>query len=402
MKKIVHIAQKILYESSTKNDNRRRLIIVLLFCSFILSVLEASIMDNAEDRALLYSFAGLTLISLVFAYRNILLPGRVITPLAGFALVTAFVYTSGIHDEAIGGYYLLLMIAGLLLGDNGSIFFGFLSAAAIVSIGVAEYNGWILSRYGRLTDPSEIVTTAMLMLSTTLVLHYVVFRLNQEAKNAHQSEKAQLAANEDLRKLQAELEERVAHRTAELQAANEGMSKQLQEIQDLRGKLQEEAIRDPLTGLFNRRYLEETLAREFSRARREKYDISFMLLDIDHFKHFNDRYGHAAGDFVLKIMAQRLSSRARAAGIPCRMGGEEFLLVLPGIMDEVAQLRAEYFRDQIEAMPIPYGGENLALTVSIGISSYPKNGQTWEELYHAADLALYRAKQNGRNRVECA
>jgi diguanylate cyclase (GGDEF)-like protein len=402
MERVIRVLRKIIYEGITKNNDQRRLVMILLAFSFALSLLEANLNADTPHHVLLYAFAGVAFISLMFAYRNILFPGRVLTPFAAFVLITIFLYESGIHDESIGGYYLLLLIAGLLLGDTGSMVFGMLSTAAIVVIGFAQYNGLIIGRFGPLTDATEIATTALLMVGTTFILHYIVYRLNLEAKNAHQSEQAQLLANESLRKLQAELEERVEHRTAELQAANQAMSKQLQEIKELRGKLQEEAIRDPLTGLFNRRYLEETLAREFSRARRENYDISFMLLDIDHFKRFNDRYGHAAGDFVLKVVAQRLSSRARAAGIPCRMGGEEFLLVLPCIVDEVAQLRAEYFREQVQTMPIPYGGENLSLTVSIGISSYPKNGQTWEELYHAADLALYRSKQNGRNRVECA
>jgi diguanylate cyclase (GGDEF)-like protein len=402
MEKIIRIGRKILYDSIARNDNQRRLIMILLICSLALSLLEANIVVDPMDETLLYIFSGLALVSLIFAYRNILVPGRVVTPLAGFALITVFVYENGIHDESLGGYYLLLMIAGLLLGDAGSILFGLLSTSAIIWIGFAEYYGRITSRFGPLTDLSEIITTALLMLGTTLVLHYIVLRLNLEAENAHKSENAQLAANEDLRKLQAELEERVAHRTSELQALNTKMSEKLKENKVLRGKLEEEAIRDPLTGLFNRRYLEETLVREFERARREDYPISFMLLDIDHFKRFNDKYGHAAGDFVLKVVAERLNSKVRVAGIPCRMGGEEFLIVLPSILDEVAQLRAEYFRDQVQSMPIPYGDQDLSLTVSIGISSYPKNGETWVELYQAADEALYRAKQNGRNRVECA
>jgi len=402
MKKIFHLIRKIFYNNAIKNDNQRQLIIILLLFSFALSMLEANLNDAPTDRMLIYGFSGLAFISLLCVYRNVLWPGRIVTPLAGFALITLFMYRSGINDEAIGGYYFILMIAGLVLGDIGSLFFGLLSTMVVVVVGLAQYFGWIEGRFGPLDDVSDIVTAALFMFGTTMVLHYIVSRLHLEAKNAHESEQAQLAANEDLRKLQSELEERVARRTSELQAANKAMSKQLQEIKDLRSKLQEEAIRDPLTGLFNRRYLEETLEREFARARREDYDISFMLLDIDFFKKFNDRYGHAAGDFVLKVMAQRLSSRARAAGIPCRMGGEEFLLVLPCIVDEVAELRAEYFREQIQSMPIPYKGETLTITVSIGISSYPKNGQTWEELYRAADSALYRAKQNGRNRVECA
>jgi diguanylate cyclase (GGDEF)-like protein len=170
----------------------------------------------------------------------------------------------------------------------------------------------------------------------------------------------------------------------------------------LQEKLHEEAIRDPLTGIFNRRYLEETLTREFARAQRERYNISFMLMDIDHFKKFNDLYGHATGDMVLKTLADFMTSRIRTADIPCRMGGEEFLLVLPGMPDEKAHQRAELFREQIQSIPIPYGDENLTLTVSIGVASYPKNGETWDVLYQAMDKALYRAKEKGRNRIEAA
>lgn len=402
MGKLIRIGQSFFQWSNQKKDNQRRLIIVLLTLSFCLGLIEGTIINTLRYKVLLYGFAGLSLLSLIFAHRNILWPGRVVTPVVGFTLVTIFIYEQGIHDESIGGYYLLLMVAGLLIGDAGSIAFGALSTLAIVTLGIAEYLGLTPVTPKRMMDPFEIVTTAILMAGTTAILHYIVLQLQHEAQNAHKSEQAQLIANENLRQLQAELEERVELRTAELQAANQEMVQQLEEIRDLRHKLQEEAIRDPLTGLFNRRYLETTLVREFAHARREDYDISFMLLDIDHFKRFNDLYGHSTGDLAIKTVAQQLTSRARAAGIACRMGGEEFLLVMPGILDEVAQLRAEYFRDQVMALPIPYGDQTLNLTVSIGIASFPKNGETWEELYEAVDQALYRAKQNGRNRVECA
>lgn len=402
MEKFIRIGQRIFYWKNTKNDNRRKLIIILLSFSALLSAVEANMVSGFKYKILLYAFSAIGLFLLILAYRNILWPGSIVAPLLGFSLITVFIYDYGIHDESIGGYYLLLMIAGLMLGDLWAMFFGLLSTLTIVMIGIAEYNRWLPNIARPVKDPFEILTTALLMLGTTCVLHYIIVRLHREAENAHQSEQAQLIANENLRQLQAELEERVELRTAELQAVNQEMGRQLDEIKDLRAKLQEEAIRDPLTGLFNRRYLEATLLREFAHARREDYDISFMLLDIDHFKKFNDLYGHSTGDLAIKTVAKQLTSRARAGGIACRMGGEEFLLVMPGILDEVAQLRAEYFRDQVMALPIPYGDQNLSLTVSIGIASFPKNGETWEELYEAVDQALYRAKQNGRNRVECA
>ncbi|MGC1376064.1 MAG: diguanylate cyclase [Anaerolineales bacterium] len=403
MEKIIRFLRQIFYlRYEHEKDNQRLLVVFFLMFSLALSLLELNIVTDAIYQTILYGFSGLLLLSLVFATRNILLPGRIVASVAGFAVITVFVYINGTHDVTVDGYYLILIAGGLLIGDTGLILLGALSAVAIVGIGFAEYNRWIVTRFGAMTTPASITTTALFMLGTTLGIHYMIQRLNREAENARDSENAQLAANKALRNLQIELEERVELRTAELQAANAKMKAQLQQIKHLQAKLREEAIRDPLTGLFNRRYLNETLAREFARAQRGNYAISFMLLDIDHFKIFNDLYGHATGDIVLKTLASRLNSRIRTADIPCRMGGEEFLLVLPGVAGEVAQVRAEYLRDQIQTMPIPYDNETLSLTVSIGISCYPKSGETWEELYQAVDQALYRAKQNGRNRVECA
>jgi diguanylate cyclase (GGDEF)-like protein len=248
------------------------------------------------------------------------------------------------------------------------------------------------------TSMSNISIMVVYSIIGPLILVFVRQRIRLEKERQEELQ----STNESLRRSEVQLESRVIGRTAELRNANEKLQENLEQINNLREKLREESIRDPLTGLFNRRYLEETLVREFARARRENYDISFMLLDIDHFKKFNDQYGHTAGDIVLKALAEQLSFRVRVADIPCRLGGEEFLLILPGIPDEVAQLRAEYFRDQIQNMPVPYGNETLSLTVSIGIASYPKNGDTWSEIYQVVDQALYRAKDRGRNRVESA
>ena len=227
-----------------------------------------------------------------------------------------------------------------------------------------------------------------------MVFMYHRIRLERERQQELQT------INEALLRSEVELENRVMERTVELSNANEKMQEQLQKINILQEKLREEAIRDPLTGLFNRRYLEDTLVREISRAQRGNYDIGFMFLDIDHFKQINDLYGHSAGDLVLMTLSKQLKSQTRVGDIPCRIGGEEFLLVLPGMPEEKTRLRAEDFRKQIQAMRIPYEGIFLNLTASIGMASYPKNGENWEGLYHTADQALYRAKQKGRNRVE--
>lgn len=171
------------------------------------------------------------------------------------------------------------------------------------------------------------------------------------------------------------------------------------ELRTLQAQLREEAIRDPLTDLYNRRYLEETLRRELDRAGREGHPLSILMVDVDHFKRLNDTYGHPAGDEVLRALGRLLQHHARSSDIPCRYGGEEFVVVLPDMPPEAARKRAELVRQDFADLRIAFGGAELVATLSIGVSGYPGHGNTADELIRAADLALYDAKQNGRNRV---
>jgi diguanylate cyclase (GGDEF)-like protein len=169
----------------------------------------------------------------------------------------------------------------------------------------------------------------------------------------------------------------------------------------LRDQLRDQSIRDPLTGLFNRRYLLETCRREFSRARRAAQSVSLLSLDIDHFKKFNDNHGHDAGDTALRAVAGCLDKLFRNDDVACRFGGEEFVVLLPGADIVVAARRAEELRGNIEALVVPYLEENLPrITVSIGVAAFPEAGDMPQEILKAADEALYRAKEDGRNRVE--
>jgi diguanylate cyclase (GGDEF)-like protein/PAS domain S-box-containing protein len=186
---------------------------------------------------------------------------------------------------------------------------------------------------------------------------------------------------------------------AELLVANALMTVRLKQIQELQAQLREQAIRDPLTGLFNRRYLEETLQREFSRASREGYPIGVAMIDIDYFKQLNDANGHEAGDRVLQALAALLQAHTRAGDIVCRYGGEEFLLVLPGADPQQVQDRAEAWRHSFEATTIQLGEGLLRSTLSIGVATFPLNGETFDDVVRAADQALYRAKGDGRNCV---
>lgn len=184
--------------------------------------------------------------------------------------------------------------------------------------------------------------------------------------------------------------------------ANDHLLTQLSENRRLQEALREQAIRDPLTTLFNRRYLDETLEREISRAIREGYPVAILMIDIDHFKRLNDTYGHLAGDEVLKALANQLRASARHEDIFCRFGGEEFAIVLPRMPLEVAFTRAEAWRGIFADTCIRFGEFELRATLSAGIAAFPDHGRARDALIDAADHALYRAKELGRNRTVIA
>lgn len=185
-----------------------------------------------------------------------------------------------------------------------------------------------------------------------------------------------------------------------LRSANAQLERRVEEVHALQAQLQEQAIRDPLSGLFNRRYMDETLDRELARALREGYPVGIVLCDIDYFKALNDNYGHQAGDEVIRSLARFLREQARASDILCRFGGEEFLLVLPGMSPENAVDRVDEWRRKFAERRTIFGSFELSVTLSFGISSYPAHGDTPELLIAAADQALYVAKRKGRNRTE--
>lgn len=165
----------------------------------------------------------------------------------------------------------------------------------------------------------------------------------------------------------------------------------------LRERLRNQSIRDPLTGLFNRRYFEETLQRELSRAARNKQPLGVMMLDVDHFKTFNDEHGHQVGDEILRQLAELLQAEFRASDFACRYGGEEFVVVLLDADVEATTKRAEMLRVKVKALSSP----TKNVSASIGVAAFPVDGADGASLVRAADQAMYRAKAGGRNRVEC-
>jgi diguanylate cyclase (GGDEF)-like protein len=167
--------------------------------------------------------------------------------------------------------------------------------------------------------------------------------------------------------------------------------------------LQQQAIRDPLTGLFNRRYLDETLQREMHQAVRADELLTFALLDVDHFKDFNDAYGHDAGDALLKAVGEVLIQQMRGGDIACRYGGEEFALVYPGMDEDVAGRCLETIKTEIGNLSITHRGKVCKpATISAGLAVYPAHAPDTDSLINAADQALYRSKDAGRNRVSVA
>ncbi|HSM23862.1 MAG TPA: GGDEF domain-containing protein, partial [Anaerolineaceae bacterium] len=196
-----------------------------------------------------------------------------------------------------------------------------------------------------------------------------------------------------------ETERRLAIRA--LEKANQSSMSKLDEISKLQKQLQEQAIRDPLTGLFNRRFFDEYFKTELIRSIREEKPISLLMVDIDHFKTVNDRFGHEVGDKTLQLLADILQSMFRKSDVSCRFGGEEFLILLPGLDPNQAINRAEALREKIAKASLEADFLYTQITVSIGVSNYPLHGENTRDLFRTADKALYQAKDAGRNQVYC-
>jgi diguanylate cyclase (GGDEF)-like protein len=203
------------------------------------------------------------------------------------------------------------------------------------------------------------------------------------------------------------LDQRAIENAAQLQTARAALEQEVskrllaeEELTHAVRRLHEQAMRDPLTGLYNRRYLMDSFERELLRAKRGGERLGVMMIDLDHFKRCNDTYGHAAGDAVLRSVAKYMLSLIRGEDILCRYGGEEFVLVQAKATTEAVMQRAERFRQEVGGHEIEHDGQRIGpVTLSIGISMFPDHAASAEALLQVADVALYRAKEGGRNRV---
>jgi diguanylate cyclase (GGDEF)-like protein len=186
----------------------------------------------------------------------------------------------------------------------------------------------------------------------------------------------------------------------ELRQANHELKTRLQEIEILQRELRLQATRDPLTNLYNRRYLEEILEKELARAARKSSPVSIIMLDADKFKRVNDIFGHKAGDRALQSLAGIILKYIRSSDIACRYGGEEFVIVMPNTEPEIARERAEHIRHDFYQVEFD-GPESAGQTsLSIGIAAYPRSGLRADAMLDAADQAMYAAKRSGGNRIK--
>jgi diguanylate cyclase (GGDEF)-like protein len=211
----------------------------------------------------------------------------------------------------------------------------------------------------------------------------------------------------DLEGSNTQLNRSVAERSDQLEVARSAVQQEVtkrlwaeQELTQANLRLQDRAMRDALTGLYNRGYLEESLEREESRARRSDQPFGVMMADVDHFKRCNDKLCHVGGDAVLRAVGQFLLSLARGEDIPCRYGGEEFVLVMAHASLSTVRERAERLRAGVQKLNIEFQGRPVGpITLSVGVAMFPTHGESGQAVLQAADAALYRAKLSGRNCV---
>lgn len=305
----------------------------------------------------------------------------------GWLLVVAFVCVTGaiaslgtIRVPVTSLYLAGVIVSGLLFDRPGIIYATAACSISVFGLIWAENAGLLPLPNRSVGFPQWVTYTALCGFTGTLV-----YSLNRVTKVA-------------LARAETELGQRKLIEEA-LNVANQKLSQRVEEVEYLQQELREQALRDSLTGLYNRRYLNDALDRELVRAKRDRSPLSLLMIDVDHFKKVNDTHGHHVGDKILAQLATLLTTHARGSDIVCRYGGEEFLVLMPGTGEDFARSRAEEIR-QKSALLIGQMEERVVhVTLSIGIAVYPAHGENWEEVVRKADNALYQSKHEGRNCV---
>lgn len=374
------------FEGAEEKTRQASLINMVCITSlaFTLAVMVGALMGGKTPVSTL--IIDLVACAVTLQFRHWLRSGRVMLARVGMVIfglvfitaVTANIGTIRTPTAAILLFWVLM--TGLIFDLRGNVIGTIAASMAVLGLIVAENAGWLRQPFYDV-GVTQWVTFTTLFGFTSGLTYYI----NQGTKSA-----LALARKEIEQRKQAE---------QSLKAANEELHLRVFEVQRLQAELHEQAIHDPLTGLYNRRYLSDALAREIMQAKRANSTLTFVMADIDHFKFVNDSYGHQAGDEVLVQVASLLKKHARGSDIACRYGGEEFLLVFPGTSLELAHKRAEEIQQNCAALSIQHEGKDIAVMLSFGVAAYPDHGQQWEQIIVKADKALYQSKCNGRNQV---
>ena len=298
-----------------------------------------------------------------------------------FVCVTAGIASLGTIRAPVTSLYLSgVIVSGLLFDRRGILYSTAACSASVFGLILAENAGLLPVPDHRVGVPQWVTYTALCGFTGSLI--YSLSRVTKDA----------------LARAESELKQRKLTQEA-LNDVNQRLRQRMDEVEYLHQELREQALRDGLTGLYNRRYLNDVLNRETVRTDRDQSSMSFVMLDVDNFKTVNDTFGHQVGDQILVQLANLFSTQARGSDIVCRYGGEEFLLLLPSTSLEAAGSRAEEIRKKAELLIGQIDGQNVRVTLSFGIAAYPDHGSHWEQVVSNADKALYQSKHNGRNRV---
>lgn len=207
-------------------------------------------------------------------------------------------------------------------------------------------------------------------------------------------------AEESIPQPNAEVERCVRERTAQLEGVIAKLRQALEEAERLHQELREQCFRDPLTGLFNRRFLDESLRHEVTRASRTQSLVGIVMFDMDNFKHLNDEFGHVVGDAVLREVGELVQANVRAADLACRYGGDEFVIIMPETSFDSARHKGEQLHEQLKFLPSRIREVELPeIEFSMGVAAFPDHGMSEVQLLKSVDAALYRAKEEGGGRI---
>jgi diguanylate cyclase (GGDEF)-like protein len=375
-------------------------LLLIIFISLLRASLKGTDLARKQARLLLFALLALVASNLIYLFDLLNIPGvdwSSITFSITGALFLFALYGSRFMDVVPVARNTMIerMVDGVLVLDAQGHLVDFNPAAQAI-FGIRQDDLWMpfqsaLARWPEivafLENPARPEATEITIGNPAKIFD---LRLTSLKDNRNQVYGLLVAMREITLRRQAE---------DALQKANVQLKKQLNEIGELQVALREQANRDSLTKLYNRRFLVDALEREFLLAQRYSQPMSIVLIDIDHFKSINDTYGHSAGDECLVTLAQLMERHFRKSDIICRYGGEEFLIVLPDSNIDLSTQRIEDFRQFVANTTIQYGMQEMRLTISSGIATFQVHGENSNEIIRKADRALYVSKQTGRNRV---